>query len=130
LCFIWCILAYIYPALNNPNRVSQYKKHFKSINLNGLEHISKTGVDFKDAELFCQNNNQSINIWWLIIDKNDEEKSKCKFEMAFKHTIFNEKPIINLLFYNGHYSLIKDLSTLFANINGLKEKVILYLFIY
>ena len=34
-CFLWCILAYLYPN-NNPTRVSSYRQHFSSLNIKGM----------------------------------------------------------------------------------------------
>ena len=36
-CFIWSILAYMFPVLNNPQRVSNYKKYFNKLNIEGFD---------------------------------------------------------------------------------------------
>ena len=36
-CFIWSILAYLYPSFSNPQRVSNYKHHFDKLNIQGFD---------------------------------------------------------------------------------------------
>ena len=36
-CFVWSILANMFPILKNPQRVSNYKKHFDKLNIDGFD---------------------------------------------------------------------------------------------
>ena len=37
-CFLWSILASLYPCINNhPNRVSNYKQFFKDLNIQDFD---------------------------------------------------------------------------------------------
>ena len=35
-CFIWSILAHMFPVSDNPQRVSNYKKYFNQLNIQGF----------------------------------------------------------------------------------------------
>merc|ERR1711955_85583 len=37
LCFIYCILAFLYPATNNVQRVNHYKKHIHKLKYQGIK---------------------------------------------------------------------------------------------
>ena len=36
-CFIWSILAHLYPSFSNPQRVSNYKHHFDKLKIKGFD---------------------------------------------------------------------------------------------
>lgn len=36
-CFVWCILAFLYPVNHEPQYVSHYIPHYNALNLNGIE---------------------------------------------------------------------------------------------
>ena len=54
-CFLWCILAHIFPLEDHKNRTSNYSMHFHKLNLKGLEFPMKV----KDIPKFENLNTQS-----------------------------------------------------------------------
>ena len=61
-CFIWSILARLHPCdIIHPNRVSNYKKHFNELNINGFDFSN--GFRCSDVHKFNELNNLSINIF-------------------------------------------------------------------
>ncbi|XP_026746584.1 uncharacterized protein LOC113507863, partial [Trichoplusia ni] len=101
-CFLWCVVAALFPAKNNVCRVNSYP-HFSTV-------LNTRGISFppshKDIKLFEKNNcDLSINIYGF--DKHGTITgpiyvTNCRKD---KH--------INLLFFEkhnkGHYCLIKNL---------------------
>ncbi|CAP21366.1 Protein CBG24840, partial [Caenorhabditis briggsae] len=57
-CFMWCILAHLYPVDQNPERVSKYKDHISKINFEGFEFPFQV----KDVDKFEKRNNLAVNI--------------------------------------------------------------------
>lgn len=58
-CFVWSILAALYPAKRDAERTSKYKKYFGILNIDGIEFPVKMG----DISRFEEQNNVSINIF-------------------------------------------------------------------
>ena len=54
-CFLWCILAHLYPVEDHKNRTSNYSMHFNEFNIEGLELPMKV----KDIPKFENLNTQS-----------------------------------------------------------------------
>ena len=65
-CFLWCILAYLYPNNNNPTRVSSYRQHFHSLKIKGMSFPPAP----KDIILFEKLNNISVTVIGYDGDKN------------------------------------------------------------
>ena len=58
----WSILARLHPCdIIHPNRVSNYKKHFNELNINGFDFSN--GIRCSDVHKFNELNNLSINIF-------------------------------------------------------------------
>jgi hypothetical protein len=102
-CFLWSILAALYPVCENPQRVSKYKEHEFKFNdaLKGIEFP----VKIQDIEKFENRvKNCSINVY-----HHDECYNVC----PLKITKDEKKNHIDLLYLtenkNSHYCLIKDL---------------------
>ena len=97
-CFLWCILAQLYPVENHKDRISKYIIHLNELNLKGLEFPMKV----KDISKFENLNNLNINVFELTgnvltpihINKNYLE------------------PQIDLLLFENHYCLITKLHCL------------------
>lgn len=105
-CFLWCIMAALFPAQNNSHRTSSYP-HFDTV-LNTKNMTFPAG--FRDVKIFEKNNdNISINIYGLS-DKSDV------LGPLYKSIYKGRQHRINLLFLESgaqtHYCLIKDLSRL------------------
>ncbi|CAS01108.1 Protein CBG26674 [Caenorhabditis briggsae] len=57
-CFMWCILAHLYPVEEHPERISKYKEHASKINFEGFEFPFQV----KDVDKFEKRNNLAVNI--------------------------------------------------------------------
>ena len=102
-CLLWCLIAYLHPAPNNPSKVSNYNKpeYINEIKLpngvtppNDYYDLKKTRELNKDKVLFNVfnlNKNKTINP--VLINHNDPKG--C-----------------NKLYWDNHYFLYKDVSIL------------------
>ena len=106
-CFIWSILASLHPCDNDhPNRVSNYKKNFKELNIDGFEITN--GFKCSDVHKFEKLNNLSKNILELNFD---QYKNKWKHNLIPFEISKNESDrVVDLLMYKNHYVLIKKLN--------------------
>ena len=60
-CFIWCILAHIYPVEKDKNRVSNYSPYVHSLDISNLSFPMKV----TDIPKFERKNNLNINVFEL-----------------------------------------------------------------
>ena len=101
-CFIWSILASLYPCENNPNRVSNYEPYFNKLNIEGFDFTC--GFKCSDMYRFEKLNNLSKNIYELGFDQNKHKLIPVEISK-------NESDkIIDLLIYKNDYVLIKKLN--------------------
>ena len=120
-CFMWCILAHLYPIAIHPERMSHYNKeeYIKRLNFDGIEFPVK---DFKKFENL--NPTISINIYDYKLKEDivtfsplyitDEEK-EIHVDMLY---VYDE--------INSHFCLIKDLSRLIrSQITSNEKRIIL-----
>lgn len=104
-CFLWSIMAHMYPASRNSNRVSSYP-HFRNIlNINGMSFPPT----LDDLKIFEKNNpNISINVYGLEQNNDVSGPLYKTFKQKLTH--------VNLLFIeqNGraHFCLIKNFEKL------------------
>ena len=97
-CFLWCILAQLYPVENHKDRISKYIIHLNKLNLKGLEFPMKV----KDIPKFENLNNLNINVFELTVNV-----------LTPIHVNKNYlQPQIDLLLYQNHYYLITRLHCL------------------
>ena len=118
-CFLWSILAKLYPVNNNKQRVSNYKPYEDKINMEGIEYP----VRIKDiSKVEKQNNNICINVFAL---ENQTDKQSLYPVYISNENNNKEKIIIDLLFIenneNTHYCLIKDLDSFRYDKNNHKQ---------
>lgn len=113
-CFIWSILAFLFPVEENRNRTSKYKEHFKKLNIEGFEFPMKL-TNIND---FCLVNKLNISVLHL---NNDADTLTCVYNTS--NPELNDKNKIMLLLYDEHYSLILDLDSLFKCTLETKNKV-------
>jgi hypothetical protein len=110
-CFMWCVLAHLYPVAKDAERVSKYNKeeYINSVNWNDIPF--PTPVDEKIYKKFeRQNPTISINIYYYKIS---DDKVKIYPSYITNHE--KEKHVDMLYIYdetNSHYCLIKNLSRL------------------
>ena len=91
-CFLWCILAHLFPVEDHKNRTSNYSMHTNKLILNGLEFPMK----IKDIPKFENLNNLNVNVF---------ELTKTVLTPIHINTNYDQ-PQIDLLLYQNHYCLI------------------------
>ena len=97
-CFLWCILAQLYPVENHKDRISKYIIHLNKLNLKVLEFPMKV----KDILKFENLNNLKINVFELtgnVLPPIHINKNYLQ-------------PQIDLLLYENQYCLITRLHCL------------------
>ena len=126
-CFIWSILAHMFPCYRNGQRVSNYKYYFDELNIEGFDFTD--GFIVSDVKKFEKLNNLSINIFELRFYQDLHDRENYRNTGGFwKHKLIpleisnqsNEIEIdaqsvidpnrrIDLLIYKGHHALIRKL---------------------
>ena len=97
-CFLWCILAHLFPVEDHKNRTSSYSMHVNKLNLEGLEFPMKV----KDFPKFEKLNNLNVNVFELT-----------KTVLTPIHINMNyDQPQIDMLLFENHYCLITKLHCL------------------
>ena len=97
-CFLWCILAHLFPVEDHKNRTSSYSMHTNKLILNGLEFPMK----IKDIPKFENLNNLNVNVF---------ELTKTVLTPIHINKNYLQSQIDWLLFEN-HYCLITKLHCL------------------
>ena len=116
LCFIWSVLASIYPKSSNPNRVCNYQMYKNTLNTEGLVFP----LDVRDVPKF-ENMNESISINVLCVG---DEGGFTPLHVSKHH----DRPHrVNLLLLEGnerkHYVCIRNMSALVCGRSKHKGKV-------
>ena len=101
LCFLYAVLASLYPVNKNAERVSNYKKHLNELKYDDIEMPMKVS----DITRFEAKNNLVINVYTY---------STYSKSIEIVHHSKGDKEPINLFLYNNHYSLIKNWKLLFG----------------
>lgn len=110
-CFLWSILAHLYPSCSNPNRVSKYKKYEKTLETRRI----KWPISFDQFDMFSQDNSINFCIYEIIVSDDEKETNKkSRLVQIYNQTddFIKNEPTINLLLYKGHFMYIKNLSGL------------------
>ena len=113
-CFLWSILASLYPCNNNhPNRVSNYKQYFNELNIQDFDLTN--GFKCSDVHKFNELNNLSVNIFELNFyqDQNQWKHKLIPIEISKN----DSDRIIDLAIYKNHYVLIKKLDVFLGDHN-------------
>ena len=99
-CFLWSILASIYPQRDNPSRVTKYLPYENTLNITGIEYPVKRQQISKFEQ---QNVDVSVNVF----EYEENKVFPTRITERRRHHV-------NLLILNNndthHYILIKDLS--------------------
>ncbi|KAK3106169.1 hypothetical protein FSP39_014172 [Pinctada imbricata] len=107
-CFLYCILAKLYPVKKNANRVSHYLSHESTLNMSGLKYP----VQISQVSKFERQNDISVNVFGY-------EENEI-FPMRIAKT--KRKRHVDLLFLKRtgktHYCLIKNLSRFLHHLYG------------
>ena len=97
-CFLWCILAHLFPVEDLKNRTSSFSMHTDKLNLEGLEFPMKV----KDIPKLENLNNINVNVFELT-----------RTVLTPIHTNVNyDQPHIDLLLFENHFCLISKLHCL------------------
>jgi hypothetical protein len=110
MCFVWAILAFLYPQATNPNRVVKYRPYLSTLNLKGLLFP----MTMKSIPKFENQNNLAVNVF--------EPKGK-----GLRILYISSKPAsvqtVNLLLLTNkektiyHFTCVKDISHLLGRRN-------------
>ena len=113
-CFIWSILASLYPCENNnPSRVNNYTQYFNELNFQNFDFTN--GFKCNDVHRFNELNNLSVNIYELNFYQDGD---KWKHNLIPIEISKNESDnIIDLLIYKNHYALIRKLHVFLGDHN-------------
>ena len=61
-CFLWSFIAYLHPCNNNqPNRISNYRKYFNELNIEGFDFTN--GFKCSDVQKFEKLNIYQLTRW-------------------------------------------------------------------
>ena len=97
-CFLWCILAHLFPVEDHKNRTSSYSMNLNKLIFNGLEFPMK----IKDIPKFENLNNLNVNVFELT-------KTVLTPIHINKNYLQSQ---IDLLLFENHYCLITKLHCL------------------
>ncbi|KAJ1464343.1 hypothetical protein T484DRAFT_3645742 [Baffinella frigidus] len=100
LCFVYSVLASLYPVLKDANRVSNYK------HLSSKSKYENKPMEIKDIGKFERDNGLAINVFGL------EHKDSKMITPLYISKVEN-KERINIFLYEKHYSFIKNKNRLF-----------------
>ena len=105
-CFIWSILASLYPCENtHPSRVNNYKPYFNEIHFQSFDFTN--GFQCSDVHRFNELNNLSVKIYELNFYQDGD---KWKHNLIPIEISKNESDrVVDLFIYKNHYALIKKL---------------------
>ena len=113
-CFLWSILAYLYPCNNNrPIRVSNYRQDFNELNIQYFDF--SRGFRCSDVHKFIEINNLSVNIIELNFyqDQNQWKHKLISIEVSKN----DSDRVIDLAIYKNHYAPIKKFDTFLGDHN-------------
>ncbi|XP_055930792.1 uncharacterized protein LOC129961025 [Argiope bruennichi] len=102
-CFLYCIIARLFPAKYNKNSPASYRKHLKYLNFSFL----KFPVALNQIQMFEEKNNISINVYGF-------EKNIFPIYLT-KRKLRKE---VDLLLYKKHYFLITNFNRLLHEKNS------------
>ena len=106
-CFIWSILASLYPSNNNhSNRVSNYKQYFIELNIQGFDF--SYGFKCSDVHRFNELNTFSINKFELVFYQ-DQNKWRHKL-IPIENSKNNSDRVTEWAIYRNHYAFIIKLN--------------------
>ena len=113
-CFIWSILASLYPCENtHPSRVNNYSQYFNELNFQSFDLTN--GFKCSDVHRFNELNNLSVNIYEFNFYQDGD---KWKHNLIPIEISKNESDnVIDLLIYKNHYALIKKLHVFLGDHN-------------
>ena len=109
-CFLWCILAYLYPVEDDKNRTSKHAMILSFLCTEGLEFPMKV----KDIPKFENLNNLNVNVFELNAQLRGTVLKPIHFRKNY------QQPRIDLLLFDNHYCLITKLHCLLTKDSHMK----------
>ncbi|XP_023212539.1 uncharacterized protein LOC111615349, partial [Centruroides sculpturatus] len=106
-CFLYCVIASLYPNTNNKNSIYSYRKFLKYLNTNTL----KFPVNIKNIPSFEKNNSLKIQVFGY--------EKKIIYPIYISKYQFEKE--INLLLYKSHYFLIRNFNRLLSEKSGIRK---------
>ena len=97
-CFLWSILAALYPSERNPDCVSHYEKYEDSLNMTGISYP----VRQTDIPKFEEQNDISINLFGFEKELFPIHITRSRYEKHINLLIFSSDNV-------SHFCWIKDL---------------------
>ena len=98
-CFVYCVLASLFPSSKNVNRPSNYQPYLGMLNLSSLTYP----VALHQIPKFEEANHLSVSVYQLNHQTPVPVYISANYKSAEKH--------INLLLYKQHYILIRNLDS-------------------
>ena len=126
-CFLWCILAYLYPVEDHKDRISKYDMSKHTLNIKGLEFPMKV----KDIPKFEKRNNLNTQSTQNAFGASGTgiPKALCINVFALTGNVLTpiyinenyKQPQIDLSLYQNHYCLITKLHCLINKDSHMKH---------
>ena len=111
-CFLWCILAYLYPVEDHKDRTSNYLMYGNNLNIQGLEFPMKV----KDIPKFERLNKLNIRGHGInVYELTGNVLTPICINENYK------QPQIDLILYKNHYCLITKLHCLINKESHMKH---------
>ena len=102
-CFLYCVLAHLYPQKTKKNDFLQYKKYETKLKTESLSFP----VGINEITTFEKDNDLSINVY--VLEKEDEGVTAKSIRVS--ENCDNANAHINLLLHKKHFHLITNIST-------------------
>ena len=113
-CFIWSILASLYPCENNnSSRVNNYVQYFNELNFQSFDFTN--AFKCSDVHRFNELNNLSVKIYELNFYQ-DGDKWKHNL-LPIEISKNGSDKVVDLLIYKNHYAFIKKLHVFLGDHN-------------
>ena len=113
-CFLWCILAYLYPVEDNKNMTSSYSKHFDKFNLEGLDFPMKV-TDIPKFENLNRLSTGGQQCCMNVFELTGNVLTPIHINMNY------DQPQIDFLLYQNHYCLITKMHYLINKDSHMKH---------
>ena len=111
-CFLWCILAYLYPVEDHKDKTSNYLMYENNLNIQGLEFPMKV----KDIPKFERPNKLNIRGHGInVFELTGNVLTPIYINENYK------QPQIGLMLYKNHYCLITKLHCLINKDSHMKH---------
>lgn len=105
-CFLWSVIACLFPVEFHAERVKHYLKHEKKFNLTGITFPTEATQITKFEN---QNAHFNFGVNLFSYDPNDGKTPVKPYRLT---EVKNPRHIVNLLFYDEHYYYIKNFGRL------------------